>query len=227
MGRVRVLPHSQAWEWNLFLTTITVLNTNCWATNTFLLLFLRNAGDRDKVWTFGGGPRQCIGKHLSNTLLKVVYLPILESSSRNWKGLEYNFTFFFVLCKSVNGCLEKSEVMLSCIVWKIKTCAIGESDISSRPSSSLRSAWRSSWGATHGSWSQAKTWPTRLFQFQGPRMTFRLFLPDWQLQHDVAPFQKQKLFQVLYHMECHLSYTALSVHSQSPKPSNMYIYSHV
>ena len=129
----RVLLHSQAWEWSLFLTTISFdhqllsYKPNCSATNTFLLLFLRNAGDRDKVWTFGGGPRQCIGKHLSNTLLKVVYLPILESSSRNWKGLKYNFTFFFVLCKSVNGCLEKSEVMLSCIVWKIKTCAIGES----------------------------------------------------------------------------------------------------
>lgn len=27
--------------------------------------------DRDKVWTFGGGPRQCIGKLLSTTLLRV------------------------------------------------------------------------------------------------------------------------------------------------------------
>ena len=31
----------------------------------------RNAGDKDKVWTFGSGPRQCIGKLLSTTLLKV------------------------------------------------------------------------------------------------------------------------------------------------------------
>ena len=103
-------------------------------------------------------------------------------------------------------------------------CNRRESDISSWPSSSLRSVWRSSWGATHGSWSQAKTWPTRLFQFQGPSMTFRLFLPGWQLQHDVAPFQKQKLFSDLYHMECYLSYIVPSVHSQSPKPSDMYIY---
>ena len=31
----------------------------------------RNAGDSDKVWTFGSGPRQCIGVLLSNTILKV------------------------------------------------------------------------------------------------------------------------------------------------------------
>lgn len=29
-----------------------------------------NSGDRDLVWTFGGGPRTCIGKHLTNVILK-------------------------------------------------------------------------------------------------------------------------------------------------------------
>lgn len=29
-----------------------------------------NAGDKDRVWTFGGGVRKCIGKFLTNTLLK-------------------------------------------------------------------------------------------------------------------------------------------------------------
>ena len=84
--------------------------------NTFLLLFLRNAGDRDKVWTFGGGPRQCIGKHLSNTLLKVVSLSNWRAAPGTERGWSITLPFFFVLCKSVNGCLEKSEVMLSCIV---------------------------------------------------------------------------------------------------------------
>ena len=32
------------------------------------------------------------------------------------RGWSITLPFFFVLCKSVNGCLEKSEVMLSCIV---------------------------------------------------------------------------------------------------------------
>lgn len=31
----------------------------------------RNAGDRDLVWTFGGGPRVCIGKFLIEVILKV------------------------------------------------------------------------------------------------------------------------------------------------------------
>ena len=29
--------------------------------------------DRDKVWTFGGGPRQCIGKLLSAAILRVCF----------------------------------------------------------------------------------------------------------------------------------------------------------
>ena len=68
--------------------------------NTFLLLFLRNAGDRDKVWTFGGGPRQCIGKHLSNTLLKVVSLPNWRAAPGTERGWGWSITlpFFFFFC---------------------------------------------------------------------------------------------------------------------------------
>lgn len=33
----------------------------------------RNFTDKDKVWTFGGGPRQCIGRFLSSMLLRVSY----------------------------------------------------------------------------------------------------------------------------------------------------------
>lgn len=38
---------------------------------TLFINYSRNAGDREKVWTFGGGPRQCIGRYLSSTLLRV------------------------------------------------------------------------------------------------------------------------------------------------------------
>ena len=35
----------------------------------------RNSEDKDKVWTFGSGPRHCIGHLLSKTILKVRPLP--------------------------------------------------------------------------------------------------------------------------------------------------------
>lgn len=38
----------------------------------------RNANDRDKVWTFGGGPRHCIGKLLSTSLLKECTVELLK-----------------------------------------------------------------------------------------------------------------------------------------------------
>ena len=31
----------------------------------------RNAGDKGRMWTFGGGVRKCIGNFLSNAILKV------------------------------------------------------------------------------------------------------------------------------------------------------------
>ena len=36
-----------------------------------LMHLCRNSGDKDKVWTFGSGPRPCIGHLLSKTILKV------------------------------------------------------------------------------------------------------------------------------------------------------------
>lgn len=33
--------------------------------------YYRNKGDRDLVWTFGGGPRVCIGRFLIEVILKV------------------------------------------------------------------------------------------------------------------------------------------------------------
>lgn len=38
----------------------------------------QNAGDREKVWTFGGGPRQCIGRYLSSTLLRELLKELLK-----------------------------------------------------------------------------------------------------------------------------------------------------
>ena len=37
-----------------------------------------NAGDRDKVLTYGSGPRQCIGKMLAQKLLRVRRVIILS-----------------------------------------------------------------------------------------------------------------------------------------------------
>lgn len=48
----------------------------------------RNAGDREKVWTFGGGPRQCIGRHLSSTLLRVRFFYTVIGGI-NFSGLYY------------------------------------------------------------------------------------------------------------------------------------------
>ena len=39
------------------------------------VLMARNAGERDLVWTFGGGPRVCIGKLLIEVILKVGVKP--------------------------------------------------------------------------------------------------------------------------------------------------------
>ena len=72
-------------ERRLYFLQLSSFDHNYWVMYSFVLPFLRNAGDRDKVWTFGGGPRQCIGRHLSNTLLKVDKLHIgLNSSQANW-----------------------------------------------------------------------------------------------------------------------------------------------
>ena len=37
-----------------------------------------NAGSKDRVWTFGGGPRGCVGKLLSQTLMKQAALYLLK-----------------------------------------------------------------------------------------------------------------------------------------------------
>jgi cytochrome P450 len=41
-----------------------------------------NAGNEDRVWTFGGGPRGCVGKLLSQTLMKQAALYLLKRY--NW-----------------------------------------------------------------------------------------------------------------------------------------------
>jgi hypothetical protein len=47
-------------------TTQTSKSNNCHDQH-----FHRNLTDQEKVWTFGGGPRQCIGRFLSSMLLRV------------------------------------------------------------------------------------------------------------------------------------------------------------